>query len=97
MTTTDDPIIKRINTVGRPLPHIETKVVDPFNRSIILPLGQPGELAVAGYSLQKGYWNDVEKTKEVMIPDETGKVWMHTGDEAVIDEEGYVKVSERWD
>lgn len=93
MTTTADPLQKRIDTVGRPLPHVEVKVVNPHDHSIILPRGQPGELAVTGYNMMKHYWNDPVKTKEVMIPDEDGKVWMHTGDEAVVDEDGYVKVS----
>ena len=76
MTTTDDPIDKRINTVGRLMPHVEAKVVNPADRSIV-PIGQRGELAVSGYLLMKEYWNDPERTAEVMIPDDNGKVWMH--------------------
>lgn len=76
MTTTDDPIDRRINTVGRLMPHVETKVVNPADRSIV-PIGQRGELAVSGYLLMKEYWNDPERTAEVMIPDDNGKVWMH--------------------
>lgn len=77
MTTTDDPIDKRINTVGRLMPHVEAKVVDPSNRKEILAVDKRGELAVSGYLLMKEYWGDPEKTAEVMIPDDTGKVWMH--------------------
>ena len=77
MTTTDDPIDKRIDSVGRLLPHVEAKVVDPKDRSRILPINERGELAVSGYLVMQGYWGDPEKSAEVMIPDETGKVWMH--------------------
>jgi TBC1 domain family member 8/9 len=95
MTTIDDPIEKRINTVGRLLPHVEAKVVDPFDHSKILEVGQRGELAVHGYLVMKEYWGQPEKTAEAMKPDETGKVWMHTGDEAIIDEDGYVAITGR--
>lgn len=77
MTTTDDPIDKRINTVGRLMPHVEAKVVSPTDRSQVLPVNTPGELAVSGYLLMKGYWGDVDRTAEVMVPDDTGKLWMH--------------------
>jgi acyl-CoA synthetase (AMP-forming)/AMP-acid ligase II len=77
MTTTDDPINKRINTVGRLMPHVEAKVVDPVDKSRILPVDTRGELAVSGYLLMKEYWGDPERTAEVMIADEAGKVWMH--------------------
>ena len=95
MTRTDDPIEKRINTVGRLLPHVEAKVVDPFDYSKVLPIGERGELAVNGYLVMKEYWGQAEKTAEVMIRDDEGKVWMHTGDEASMDEEGYVSITGR--
>jgi acyl-CoA synthetase (AMP-forming)/AMP-acid ligase II len=95
MTTTDDPIEKRINTVGRLLPHVQAKVVDPFDYSRILPRGERGELAVHGYLMMKEYWGQPEKTAEVMVADEEGKVWMHTGDEASMDDEGYVSITGR--
>lgn len=95
MTTTDDPIEKRIDSVGRLLPHVEAKVVDPTDRTKILPVGGRGELAVHGYLVMKEYWGAPDRTAEVMIPDDTGKVWMHTGDEAEMDEEGYVKITGR--
>lgn len=78
MTTTDDPIDKRINTVGRLMPHVEAKVVNLADKSIV-PVGGRGELAVSGYLLMKEYWNDPDRTAEVMIPDDGGKVWMHVG------------------
>ncbi|KAJ5689475.1 hypothetical protein N7462_003867 [Penicillium macrosclerotiorum] len=95
MTTTDDPIDKRINSVGRLMPHVEAKVVDPENKTQILPIGKRGELAVSGYLLMKKYWDDPGKTAEVMLTDETGKVWMHTGDEASMSEDGYITITGR--
>ncbi|KAF2085564.1 acyl-CoA synthetase/AMP-acid ligase-like protein II [Saccharata proteae CBS 121410] len=95
MTTTDDPIEKRIETVGRLLPHVKAKVVDPANRAKILEVDQRGELVVSGYITMKGYWGDEEKTAEVLVPDSDGVMWMHTGDEAMIDEEGYVTITGR--
>ncbi|KAF8460301.1 hypothetical protein BDZ91DRAFT_833016 [Kalaharituber pfeilii] len=94
-TTTDDPLIKRLDSVGRLLPHVEAKVVSSTDRTKILPVGEKGELAVSGYLVQKGYWNDPVKTAEVMIKDADGKVWMHTGDEAEMDVEGYIKITGR--
>jgi acyl-CoA synthetase (AMP-forming)/AMP-acid ligase II len=77
MTATDDPIAKRISTVGRLMPHVEAKIVDPVDKTQTLPTGARGELAVSGYLLMKEYWGDPVKTAEVMIADATGKVWMH--------------------
>ena len=95
MTTTDDPMDKRINSVGRLLPHVEAKVVDPVDGKRILEIGKRGELAVSGYLVMKEYWGQPEKTAEVMRKDGEGKLWMHTGDEAVMDEEGYVSITGR--
>lgn len=95
MTTTDDPIEKRINTVGRLLPHVRAKVVNASDWSQTLDIGQRGELAVSGYLLMKGYWGDTARTEEVLQPDEDGVMWMHTGDEASMDEEGYIKITGR--
>ncbi|KAL4925740.1 putative AMP-binding enzyme [Aspergillus undulatus] len=95
MTTTDDPIDKRINTVGRLMPHVEAKVVDPSDHNAILPIGARGELAVSGYLLMKGYWGDEEKTRLVMRADKSGKVWMHTGDEASLSPDGYISITGR--
>ena len=100
MTTPDDPLEKQLNSVGRLLPHVEAKVVSVHDRSEILPIGEKGELAVSGYLVMKGYWGDEERTEEVMVVErdkKTGeeKVWMHTGDEALMDEDGYVKITGR--
>ncbi|WEW55930.1 hypothetical protein PRK78_001365 [Emydomyces testavorans] len=95
MTTTDDPIDKRINTVGRLMPHVEAKVVDPSNHGKILPVGSKGELAVSGYLVMKEYWDAPEQTAAAMRADEEGKIWMHTGDEASISADGYVTITGR--
>lgn len=100
MTTPDDPIEKRLDSVGRLLPHVEARVVSVEDRSKILPIGEKGELAVSGYLVMKGYWGDEERTKDVRIIETdsvTGeeKVWMHTGDEAQMDKDGYVKITGR--
>jgi acyl-CoA synthetase (AMP-forming)/AMP-acid ligase II len=94
-TRTDDPIEKRINTVGRLLPHVEAKVVDPFDHDRILNVGERGELAVHGYLVMKEYWGQPEKTAEALRTDSNGKIWMLTGDEARIDEDGYVSITGR--
>lgn len=95
MTTTDDPMDKRINTVGRLMPHVEAKVVDPLDWSRTLAVGERGELAVNGYLVMKEYWGAKKKTDEVLTRDEDGKLWMHTGDEASMDAEGYVSITGR--
>ncbi|KAJ5785897.1 uncharacterized protein N7503_011109 [Penicillium pulvis] len=95
MTHTDDPIDKRLNTVGRLMPHVEAKVVHPANRKEILPIGTRGELAVSGYLLMKGYWGDPERTAKEMFADDNGKLWMHTGDEASMSPDGYITITGR--
>ncbi|KAF1995942.1 acetyl-CoA synthetase-like protein [Amniculicola lignicola CBS 123094] len=97
MTTTHDPLEKRINTVGRLLPHVRAKVVDPADSSKILGVGEKGELAVSGYLLMHHYWNDPVRTAEVLYSeaDEPETLWMHTGDEACMDAEGYISITGR--
>jgi fatty-acyl-CoA synthase len=85
-SATDDPIGRRVSTVGRILPHVEAKVIDAEGR--IVPRGTPGELLTRGYLVMLGYWNDDEKTHEAI--DMAG--WMHTGDLATIDAEGYCNI-----
>ncbi|KAI5196164.1 acyl-CoA synthetase/AMP-acid ligase-like protein II [Aureobasidium subglaciale] len=93
MTTTDDPMWARLETVGKLLPHVEAKVVDPEGK--ILPPNVRGELAVAGYLVMKGYWGDEARTQEAIQADDKGILWMHTGDEASMDENGYVRITGR--
>jgi fatty-acyl-CoA synthase len=83
----DDPLEKRVSTVGKVHPHLEIKIVDP-QTGRILPRGSEGELCTRGYSVMRGYWNMPEATREV-IDDAR---WMHTGDLATMDDEGYVKI-----
>jgi fatty-acyl-CoA synthase len=81
----EDPLDKRVSTVGRILPHLEVKVVNEAGRTV--KINEKGELCTRGYSVMKGYWNDIEKTAEAIH-----EGWMHTGDLAVIDELGYCNI-----
>ncbi|HOY02618.1 MAG TPA: AMP-binding protein, partial [Zoogloea sp.] len=83
---TDDPIERRVSTVGRAQPHCEVKIID--NEGRIVPRGTPGELCTRGYSVMLGYWGDEAKTAEAI--DRAG--WMHTGDIAIIDDEGFCNI-----
>ncbi|MDP1882026.1 MAG: AMP-binding protein, partial [Bradyrhizobium sp.] len=85
-SATDDPLERRVSTVGRIHPHVEVKVVDREGR--IVPRGERGELCTRGYSVMLGYWDEPEKTADVL--DASG--WMHTGDIAIIDAEGYCNI-----
>ena len=86
-TAPDDPVDKRVSTVGRIHPHVEAKVIDPDNGRIV-PRGQPGELCTRGYLVMLGYWNNDEATAESI--DRAG--WMHTGDLATVDADGYANI-----
>ncbi|MFE4643936.1 AMP-binding protein [Streptomyces sp. NPDC056730] len=86
-TRRDDDLERRTGTVGRALPHIEVKVIDPVS-GVTLPRGTAGELCTRGYSVMLGYWNEPERTAEVI---DAGR-WMHTGDLAVIREDGYAQI-----
>ncbi len=85
-TGLEDPIERRVATVGRIHPHLECKIVDQEGR--VVPPGTPGELCTRGYSVMRGYWGDEERTREAI--DEAR--WMHTGDLATIDTEGYCAI-----
>ncbi|MFL5876111.1 MAG: AMP-binding protein [Solirubrobacteraceae bacterium] len=86
-TGPDDPLDRRVSTVGRVHPHVEVKVVEP-GTGRALERGEPGELCTRGYSVMLGYWEDEERTREAI---DAGR-WMHTGDLATMDEEGYVNI-----
>ncbi|MFF3402862.1 AMP-binding protein [Streptomyces sp. NPDC002659] len=86
-TRRDDDLERRTGTVGRVLPHVEVKVVDPVG-GVTLPRGEAGELCTRGYSVMLGYWDEPEKTAEAI---DAGR-WMHTGDLAVMREDGYVQI-----
>ncbi|MEV7119418.1 AMP-binding protein [Kitasatospora griseola] len=89
-TRADDSIERRVSTVGRVGPHLEVKVVDPATGRTV-PRGDTGELCTRGYSVMLGYWGEPERTAEVIDPDG----WMHTGDLAVMDEDGYLSITGR--
>ncbi len=86
-TGADDPLEKRVGTVGRVHPHVEVKVVDPESGAIVAR-GEPGELCTRGYSVMLGYWDEPEKTADAI----DRARWMHTGDLAQMDDEGYLKI-----
>jgi fatty-acyl-CoA synthase len=86
-TRPDDDMGRRVSTVGRVHPHVEVKIVDP-GTGRVLPRDEPGELCTRGYCVMLGYWDEPEKTAEAI---DAGR-WMHTGDLAVMDDEGYVNI-----
>jgi fatty-acyl-CoA synthase len=84
-SSTDDPLEKRVATVGRVMPHLEVKIVDETGQTV--PVGTKGELCTRGYSVMKGYWDDADKTAEAIKDG-----WMHTGDLATLDAQGYCNI-----
>jgi fatty-acyl-CoA synthase len=86
-TRADDDLERRTATVGRAMPHVEIKVIDPAS-GLVLPVGETGEFCTRGYSVMLGYWDEPERTVEAI--DAAG--WMHTGDLAVMREDGYVNI-----
>jgi fatty-acyl-CoA synthase len=89
-TRADDSLERRVSTVGRVMPHLEVKVVDP-ETGLTVPRGTPGELCTRGYSVMLGYWEQDDKTAEAI----DAARWMHTGDLAVMDGEGYLNITGR--
>jgi fatty-acyl-CoA synthase len=87
MTRWDDDLRRRTETVGRPMPHVQVKIIDTASGAVV-PRGSIGELCTRGYSVMRGYWREPEKTREAL--DETG--WLHTGDLAVMDAADYVSI-----
>jgi fatty-acyl-CoA synthase len=86
-TERDAPLQKRVATVGRVHPHLEIKIIDPESRAIV-PRGSAGELCTRGYSVMLGYWDDDAATREAI----DSARWMHTGDLATMDEDGYLNI-----
>ncbi|KAL8290852.1 hypothetical protein RB597_008894 [Gaeumannomyces tritici] len=111
MTAPADPLAKRTGSVGRAMPHTAVKVVDPADRSVVLPRGRRGELAASGYLVMKGYWGldggdgaaAAAAGDRVWEPEDEaeggdgqgGRVWMYSGDEAAMDDDGYVAITGR--
>ncbi|MCO1656816.1 AMP-binding protein [Pseudonocardia humida] len=89
-TGADDELERRVSTVGRVHPHVESKIVDPAT-GLTLPRGEPGELCTRGYSVMLGYWDEPEKTAEAI----DRARWMHTGDLGVMDADGYINITGR--
>ncbi|GAB2505352.1 AMP-binding protein [Nocardiopsis aegyptia] len=89
-TRGDDSLERRVSTVGRVHPHVEVKVVDPAT-GLTVPRGTPGELCTRGYSVMLGYWDEPDRTAEAI----DRARWMHTGDLAVMDDDGYVAITGR--
>src|SRR5437773_7766798 len=90
MTEVDDPLELRVSTVGKVMPHQEQRIIDPTTGKV-LPRGEHGELCYRGYHVMRGYYNNPESTKQTI--DEAG--WLHGGDLAVMDEQGYVRITGR--
>ena len=86
-TRSDDSVDRRVSTVGQVMPHVEIKVIDP-DSGLTLPRNEPGELCTRGYSVMLGYWNEPDKTAEAI----DASRWMHTGDIAIMDTDGYVNI-----
>jgi len=86
-TRVDSPLDKRVGTVGLVAPHLEIKIIDPATGKVV-PIGQPGEFCTRGYSVMLGYWNNPEATAGAI----DSARWMHTGDLATMDEEGYLNI-----
>ncbi|KHO01374.1 AMP-dependent synthetase/ligase [Metarhizium album ARSEF 1941] len=101
MTSPSDPFDRRCASVGTPMPHTAVKIVDPRDRSRLVPLNTRGELAAAGYLVMRGYFGDDAKTAEVRVsePSLDGSpghtTWMYSGDEAEMDEHGFVTITGR--
>ena len=85
-SSTDDPVERRVSTVGRIHPHVQVKIIDQQGRTV--SIGEKGELCTRGYNVMSGYWDEEDKTRETI--DAAG--WMHTGDLATIDAEGYCNI-----
>lgn len=93
MMDVGDPEIRKKGGLGRVMPHNSVKIVDLEGR--ILPRGSRGEICSSGYALMKGYLNNSKATNEAMRRDENGVLWMHTGDEGIIDDQGYAHITGR--
>ncbi len=88
MTLPEDSLENRTQTVGRPIPYVEIKIVDSDNR--VVPIGEQGEICTRGYSVMKGYWGDPEQTADTIV-----NGWLHSGDLGTMNEDGYVRITGR--
>lgn len=98
MSQHSDPIGLRCTTVGRVLPHAAVRIVNPLDPlypspdTPAVPVGEAGELWSAGAAVQKGYWNNENETNKVHFTDHTGLRWIMTGDQAIMDDQGYISI-----
>src|SRR5262249_10600264 len=90
LTALDDALDRRVGSVGRVMPHVEISVRDPATGAVV-PRGTPGEFCTRGHTVMRGYWNDEAATRRAI--DSAG--WMHSGDVAVMEAEGYVHITGR--
>ncbi|KAK4054055.1 hypothetical protein OIO90_003700 [Microbotryomycetes sp. JL221] len=102
MSTTEDPIDKKCETIGRVMPHAVVKIVSPDDPNYPDPdetkpvkVGDKGELWGGGYAVMAGYWNNEHETNKAVIKDKNGMRWMKTGDQAAMDEQGYIRITGR--
>ncbi|KAK4046138.1 hypothetical protein OIV83_006309 [Microbotryomycetes sp. JL201] len=102
MSTTQDPIDKKCETIGRVMPHAFVKIVSPDDEHYPDPnltkpvkVGEKGELWGGGYAVMKGYWNNEHETAKATFTDKNGVKWMKTGDQATMDEQGYIRITGR--
>ena len=86
MTVADDPLDKQVSTVGRPAPHLEVKILREDGH--VCAINEPGEICTRGYCVMQGYWDDAERTADTI----DARLWLHSGDIGVMDEDGYVQV-----
>ena len=86
---------RKLGSIGVPFPDTDTKVVDVETGLREMPFGEAGELCIAGPQVMKGYWNKPEESAQVLRADADGRIWFHTGDIAVVDEEGYTSIVQR--
>ena len=93
ITSVDDGMEEKLASVGKVIPHTLAKVIGPDGK--IVPCGVRGELCMAGFGVQKGYYKNPGKTNELMIKDQDGVLWVHSGDEATLDSRGYCKITGR--
>ena len=93
ITSANDAVEDKLSTVGTVIPHTTAKVIGPDGK--LVPFGVRGELCIAGFGVHKGYYQNQTKTDELMKKDDDGVIWVHSGDEAQIDDRGYAKITGR--
>ena len=98
MTHPPDKLGRKLNTVGQMLPHTSLKIVARDNPTKTLRRGEKGELLISGYCVMKGYWEDEKRTSEALVVESrkgVKTVWLRSGDEAMVDDDGYIRITGR--